>query len=549
MGARDYFDVDAWVDATTETITTLPVLADNHELAGFDRAEALRRSLISNDNDWLILTNRLAARHGMACSSVRVLHLRRDVEARSAIDAALPQGGMKIDLADVSAKAGFDVARLRTVLLNTLDSSTPYGGTRVEGPHVWINDSVVEFPKRIQRSAESLTIGGPTGYPHEALLGLYDRSGIETFGGAAGRVARHRLRRGTVWAPWATEVAVKLIPEHHLVRMNGSVAKGRERVLREFNAGRGSVTPLLATTFDVFLTSFVSGTEGQRPIPHYGIVQEWIEGPDLSEPSSATLEERARRALQLVEAVRELHSRGIVHRDIKPANAKHSSRGVVLMDYGISKHLDDATVTTTHDKLFTDKYASPEQIHGEEGEVGDDVFALGLSVFEILTGVSAYEGYNKARMINDKYERRSFDVQSLRAKAPRFADLVALMTAPQRANRPSIDLVVDYFRTTIENRPPPSLPRPPNEPSTRKVPGVTLEMVGPNVYRLKVLRADADGGPISNFTGWDRGRANYALSLARSQLNDVARHAEITEMDIFRMLESVEQAVALQYVE
>src|SRR6185295_15195637 len=69
---------------------------------------------------------------------------------------------------------------------------------------------------------------------------------------------------------------------------------------------------------------------------------------------------------QVCEAVQYAHRRLVVHRDLKPGNILVTHAGVVkLLDFGISKELEDATVTNAADRRFTPAYASPEQIAGQ----------------------------------------------------------------------------------------------------------------------------------------------------------------------------------------
>ncbi|MES2180019.1 MAG: serine/threonine-protein kinase [Gemmatimonadota bacterium] len=90
---------------------------------------------------------------------------------------------------------------------------------------------------------------------------------------------------------------------------------------------------------------------------------------------------------QVCEAVQYAHRHLVVHRDLKPGNIIVTHAGVAkLLDFGISKRVEDATVTSTGLRQFTPAYASPEQIKGEPITAATDVYALGLILYELLAG-------------------------------------------------------------------------------------------------------------------------------------------------------------------
>ena len=124
-------------------------------------------------------------------------------------------------------------------------------------------------------------------------------------------------------------------------------------------------------------------------------VLEFVEGQPLTEACrarKASLEERLRLFAQVCEAVAHAHHHGIVHRDLKPANILVGTEGRIrLLDFGIAKLLDptawpgDRGATTAEHPLTPD-YAAPEQVAGRPITVATDVHALGLLLFELLTG-------------------------------------------------------------------------------------------------------------------------------------------------------------------
>lgn len=119
------------------------------------------------------------------------------------------------------------------------------------------------------------------------------------------------------------------------------------------------------------------------------LVMEKIEGLDLkaaAEAGSYTQEQSLRLFLELCEAVSFAHGRLILHRDIKPSNILVTQEGrVKLVDFGIAGLL--ATPVDAEASLYTKAYAAPEQIAGDTAQVQSDIFALGMTLHELLTGL------------------------------------------------------------------------------------------------------------------------------------------------------------------
>jgi len=127
------------------------------------------------------------------------------------------------------------------------------------------------------------------------------------------------------------------------------------------------------------------------------LVMEFVEGEAITawcERHAPKLEQRLRLFLQVCEAVEFAHCRMVVHRDLKPGNILVTGDGAPkLLDFGIAKMLvpdpsiPDATATGT--QVMTPEYASPEQVRGDPVSPAVDVYALGLILYELLTGEKA----------------------------------------------------------------------------------------------------------------------------------------------------------------
>jgi eukaryotic-like serine/threonine-protein kinase len=106
--------------------------------------------------------------------------------------------------------------------------------------------------------------------------------------------------------------------------------------------------------------------------------------------------------IQAAEALEHAHSLGIVHRDIKPANLIINRQGKLwITDFGLARIGSDAGLTMTGDVLGTLRYMSPEQAQAQHGLVDHrtDVYSLGVTLYELLTLRPAFEGEDRAKIV------------------------------------------------------------------------------------------------------------------------------------------------------
>ena len=127
------------------------------------------------------------------------------------------------------------------------------------------------------------------------------------------------------------------------------------------------------------------------------LVMEYLEGGTLKERSGEVLPpaEAARLLLPVADALGYAHQEKLVHRDVKPANILFSRAGLPLLsDFGIARILEGegaGTLTSTGMAVGTPEYMSPEQARGKEIDPRTDIYALGVVLFELLTGHRPFE--------------------------------------------------------------------------------------------------------------------------------------------------------------
>jgi len=135
------------------------------------------------------------------------------------------------------------------------------------------------------------------------------------------------------------------------------------------------------------------------------LVQEWVAGNSLMQEiqqHGVFREAQIRQLLQeLLPVLQFIHSRNIIHRDIKPANimrgclakntnTKTSNSKLVLIDFGIAKHLSNTKFQQTGTKIGTPEYMAPEQLRGKVLPASD-IYSLGVTCIYLLTGISPFD--------------------------------------------------------------------------------------------------------------------------------------------------------------
>jgi len=144
------------------------------------------------------------------------------------------------------------------------------------------------------------------------------------------------------------------------------------------------------------IARLLDGGNYQDRLPY--LVMEFVGGePLLAAASSLDIPAKLRLFQKILSAVAYAHQQLIVHRDLKPANILVSATGEPkLLDFGIARLIDEDNPgagprTMTVGSMMTPEYASPEQVKGEPAGVASDIYSLGATLFELLTGARPHK--------------------------------------------------------------------------------------------------------------------------------------------------------------
>ena len=171
------------------------------------------------------------------------------------------------------------------------------------------------------------------------------------------------------------------------------------------------------------------------------IVMEFVEGKSLKDVIASgehgNVEFAKKTAIHLLRALAVAHERGIIHRDIKPGNILLSESGTLkVTDFGLAYVALSSTVTMEGMVLGTPAYMAPEQVRGDEVDARTDLFALGVTLVEVLSGERIFEGSTYTECMKKVLafktdELNRFDVKS----SPEFSEFLRKLLNPKKDDR------------------------------------------------------------------------------------------------------------------
>jgi len=153
------------------------------------------------------------------------------------------------------------------------------------------------------------------------------------------------------------------------------------------------------------------------------ITMEFIEGKDLrsliKEKQKFTPEEAVDVTQQVCQALDAAHSVGVIHRDLKPQNIMQDPAGrILVMDFGLARTLEGDGMTQTGAIVGTMEYMSPEQALAKDLDQRSDLFALGLIMYELLTGKTPFHAESALASLIKRTQERAIPVSDIDAQIP-----------------------------------------------------------------------------------------------------------------------------------
>jgi eukaryotic-like serine/threonine-protein kinase len=151
------------------------------------------------------------------------------------------------------------------------------------------------------------------------------------------------------------------------------------------------------------------------------MVMEYVDGTDLGVclKSGITLDQSLDFARQILRALDYAHSQGVIHRDIKPSNVMVTSgQQIKLLDFGLALGGVDTRLTEAGHLVGSMHYVSPEVISGEPADVRSDLYAVGITLYEMVTGRLPIQGTSHAQIIANHLRHHPTAPARLNPKIP-----------------------------------------------------------------------------------------------------------------------------------
>ncbi len=234
---------------------------------------------------------------------------------------------------------------------------------------------VLEIDVRCKACGTSLNSTGSQRMIGQVVLGQYELVDVLGQGGmSVVYQGRHRITD--------QQVALKILPPELAAH-----SQVKSRFLEEAKALAQLDHPNIVHLYNfgqengsfVLAMQFVIGKTWERLI---------VESQRLSWQASARI------AVDVLRALEYAHGRGVIHRDMKPSNVlvREQDGAATVMDFGIAKMTTSSRLTATGQTMGTVRYMSPEQVRGQEVDATTDLYSLGATIYESLTGETPFDG-------------------------------------------------------------------------------------------------------------------------------------------------------------
>ena len=204
--------------------------------------------------------------------------------------------------------------------------------------------------------------------------------------------------------------------------------EARQRFVREAQAASATNHPNICTIHQI-----ETALDGQL-----FIVMAYYEGVTLKQRLASgplAVEGALDIATQIAEGLARAHAQGVVHRDVKPGNVILTEDGVRIVDFGLATFADAVKLTAEHSALGTAAYMSPEQTRGQSADARSDVWAVGVMLYEMLTGHVPFQG-SHTEVIS--YAIRNETPVPIRASRPEVSEEVERLVFRAMHKEPAV---------------------------------------------------------------------------------------------------------------
>src|SRR5689334_21603933 len=239
-------------------------------------------------------------------------------------------------------------------------------------------------------------------------------------------------------------VVLKVTPA---VRKESGVDQSMERFLQEFEILRGVQHPNIVRIYDLGVTD-----------DHLYLAMEYFARGDLRKRMAEGLTARQSLAFarDLAYALEAIHEVGIFHRDLKPGNVMLRDDGsIALIDFGLAKHVALKMEVTDKGLIFgTPHYMSPEQGHGKPIDGRSDLYALGVMLYEMLTGKKPFDAENHMAIL---VHHAKAPIPKLPERLATLQPIIDKLLAKEPADRPpDASAAARMIAAALNALPPPS---------------------------------------------------------------------------------------------
>jgi serine/threonine protein kinase len=224
-------------------------------------------------------------------------------------------------------------------------------------------------------------------------------------------------------------------------------AECKARFLREAQAAASLDHPNVCTVFEI------DHADGRA-----FLAMALVEGQSVSSKIAERplrIDEALDIAIQIAQGLQAAHEKGIVHRDIKPSNLivnQHSQ--VKIMDFGLAQLTDRSRLTQTTSVVGTVSYMSPEQAERRATDRRSDIWALGVVLYEMVTGRPPFEGEHEMAIIYSIINEEPEPITALRVGVPAELDRIvakAMAKDPQARYQHIEEMRVDLNNLRLQS--------------------------------------------------------------------------------------------------